>query len=134
MSIFKNIFFYGLIGMTLVWSACEDCDDYDCSSGPYYGDLRVWVTTNEENPTVEVTIFSGTVESQDTVWSGIASDSKFTVSEVRSGKYYSGTALYKDGFKEIIAINGRTLDTKESDFDCSCVDGGQAIINLRLAK
>jgi hypothetical protein len=118
----------------LSFIACdEDCDSIfnSCADGPFYGDLKLLVTINDENPEVELVVFGGVIEKQDTLIHEFVTD-KTIVYEMESGFYYSATASYVDGSRQIIAINGGELPT-ESD-DCGCDYAGSKRLNLRLAK
>lgn len=109
----------------------DDCSLVICDSGPYYGDLNVLVTINDENPDVELVIYEGKIERNDTVIYDVLNESNM-IYELIAGKYYSGTVIYQDGIKEILAINGRSLDITTDD--CDCKRGANRRLNLRLAK
>ncbi|MFY0602089.1 MAG: hypothetical protein JXR03_20610 [Cyclobacteriaceae bacterium] len=110
----------------------DDCGILSCIRGARTdGDLNVKVTINTENPEVEVFIFQGKIENQDTLFSDILTE-KNKVYQVESDNYYSGTILYKDGIKEILVINGKNMPT--IDNDCDCPRGKNINLNLRLAK
>lgn len=109
----------------------EDCDFVICDSGPFFGDLNVLLTINDENPEVEVVIYEGKIEGKDTLFHEFISESNWVYS-LESNRYYSGTAFYKDGIRDILVINGKNLPTKSDD--CDCEYGQTKRLNLRLAK
>ena len=130
----KKLFIIGIgIGM-LSLTACDgDCDGIfsSCADGPYYGELKILLTINDENPEVELVVCRGVIEKKDTLYHEFIRDNS-VIYEPEAGEYYSATAYYVDGSKEILAINGGELPL-ESD-DCGCDYGGSKRLNLRLAK
>ncbi|MFT6866636.1 MAG: hypothetical protein ACJA08_001471 [Cyclobacteriaceae bacterium] len=123
-----------LFGSLILFTNCdEDCDSvfHSCDSGPFYGDVNVRVTINDENPEVEIVLFRGRIEKQDMVIHEYVIENS-TIYSLEAGVYYSGTAFYKDGIKEMLAINGKNLSTSTDDCDCKYADNMS--LNLKLAK
>lgn len=112
-------------GLTLM-----QCDTCDCSNSGAYGTLKVRFTTNEDYPEVLITVFEGKIENQDTVESAYFKESpaKF---ELEAGYFYSATAHYVNGNKEIIAVDGKNMDVS-SDDDCDCTTVPNVRLDLRL--
>lgn len=110
--------------------SCTD-DDCSCPSGPYYANLKVKLTINEENPEVLLTIFEGNFESGDTLISEVIDEDKVFY-EMEAGRYYSAVVVYVDGAREITAIDGRKMRTSEDD--CGCEYGENMTLNLRLVS
>jgi hypothetical protein len=96
---------------------------------PSLSELKLRLTINEENPEVEVVIFRGRIESQDIVLTETVSDYVARYDLWPDG-YYSVTARYQQGGKEIIAINGKGFSLREDD--CGCKKAQNYSLNLKL--
>jgi len=111
---------------------CMSCDeDCECPSGPFYANLKLKITINNETPEVEVIVFRGRIESQDTVLIDTVNQTDIQY-ELEAGTYYSATARYKSGNKEILAINGKEMTLGEDD--CGCDKPQNHSLNLKLAN
>ena len=120
--------FIACLLVLLTFTSCDENCENICPRGPFFSDLRVLLTINDENPEVEVVIFYGRIENQDTVLTATVQES--TTFELESDLYYAVTARYKQGTKEIIAINGKKLELNEDD--CGCESARNHTMNLTL--
>ncbi|MEQ8241647.1 MAG: hypothetical protein RIA69_20710 [Cyclobacteriaceae bacterium] len=124
----KLKFIVCLMVLLAITSCDENCDDF-CPSGPLLSRLKINLTINEENPEVEVTLFRGRIERQDTVLEEVVSELVARY-ELDADGYYSATARYKKGNKEILAINGKKFSLTEDD--CGCEKAQNYSMNLTL--
>lgn len=107
------------------------CDDSCiCDQGPFYADLKIKLTIDEENPEVFLTIFYGNIESQDTLIAEFVNESTVFY-ELEAGRRYAATASYQRGNRTYIAVDGKKMQI--SSDDCDCDYGESATLNLRLA-
>ncbi len=130
----KIKFLLFLIGSLVFFANCdEDCNGVfqSCDSGPFYGDVNVRVSTSVENPEVEIVIYRGRIEKKDTVIHEFVNENS-TIYSLEADTYYSGTAVYKDGIKDVLAINGKRLTTSTDDCNCDYADNMN--LNLKLAR
>lgn len=132
MSKLKTILFYLVLGSMILWLSCDGEGGLGfCPQGPFTGTLKVKVTINKENPEVELVIYRGVIEKGDTVIHDFVSkDSKEY--KLESDVYYSGSVVYKDGIRTVIAINGKRLENQTDEDDCEY--GGYNRLNLKLAR
>ena len=106
------------------------CQDDMCDPGPYEGELTVKLTINNENPEVHLVIFRGKIENHDTLISEYLDESPVYY-QLDADNYYSATARYVSGFREILAVDGKRMETSTDDDGC---DYGQDMtLNLKLA-
>ncbi len=105
------------------------CDHCDCPSGLALGELTIKLTINKENPDILVTLFEGNIEKGDTLFSEYWSDDR-AYYELLPGKRYSATAHYYLQGKEIVAIDGKKMQTSYDE--CDCEYGEDLTFNLRL--
>lgn len=117
-----------LVGLGLV--LLMDCQDCSCSDNPCYGQLKVKVTINDENPEVLLTIFEGKIERKDTVLSEWVAKSTVNF-DLEADVYYSATVMYKQGVRQILAIDGKEMPISEDDSNCEY--GQDTTLNLKLA-
>ena len=96
--------------------SCTD-DSCFCNSGPFYADMKVKLTINDENPEVFLTVFEGNFEAQDTLIAEWINESTVYY-EMEAGRYYSAVVVYQDGARQITAIDGRKMKTSEDDCGC----------------
>jgi hypothetical protein len=125
--------FFGL------FNSCEkyrgitvDCDE--CySNEPDSGDLIVYVTINNENKRVPLTIYKDQVDDEWIEYVDTAISSPYYL-YVALDKYYSVKAEYHSGNQTIYAVDGDKIKTKfvneACDYDCWVVSGG--VINVKL--
>lgn len=104
-----------LVGVALPLTNC--LEDIQCDPGPYYGELRVKVTINDENPEVPLVVYRGRFEKKDTLISEWISESAVYY-ELEADKYYTATVLYTSGPRQILAIDGKEMSTSEDDDGC----------------
>ena len=107
----------------------SSCDDCNCD-GLAYGEIRVKLTIDDDNPEVFVTIFDGNIENQDTLYAGWESDTYITISDFEAERRYSATAHYVRDGRNYIAVDGKKMSTSSDDCDCSYTNG--ITLNLRL--
>lgn len=115
--------------LALFLTGCDD--DCICDRGPFYADMKVKLTINEDNPEVFLTVFDGNIESQDTLIAEWVNESSVYY-EMEAGYYYSAVVTYQDGARQITAIDGRKMKT--NDDDCGCEYGESMTLNLRLVN
>ncbi|MEQ8469655.1 MAG: hypothetical protein RIC35_00640 [Marinoscillum sp.] len=107
------------------------CDDTCiCDPGPYFADLKVKLTIDDENPEVFLTVFAGNIEDKDTLIAEFVNESTVYY-EMEAGRRYSATTHYTRGNRTYIAVDGRKM--RISSDDCDCDYGESATLNLRLA-
>lgn len=106
-----------------------NCFEEQCDPGPHIGEMKVRVTINNENPEVHVVIFQGKIEKHDTLISERINHSPVYYN-LEAGQYYSGTARYISGIREIIAIDGKTMQTSTDDNNCESAEN--FTLNLKL--
>ena len=124
----KGLLLTAIICSSIFWSCEDECI---CDSGPFYGELRVKLTINDENPEVLLTIMEGNIESQDTVISEYIDESNIYY-ELEADRYYSAVVYYDQGSRQITAIDGRRMRLSEDD--CGCDYADNITLNLRLAN
>lgn len=125
----KALLLIAIISLSVIWSCDEDV--CICDSGPFYGELRVKITIDDENPEVLLTIMEGNIESQDTVISEYVNETNVYY-ELEADRYYSAVVGYDQGTRQITAIDGRRMTL--SDDDCGCEYADNITLNLRLAN
>ncbi|MBV6647118.1 MAG: hypothetical protein KI790_16795 [Cyclobacteriaceae bacterium] len=131
----KSLFYCALI--SLIWSsACnnDNCDDdfVSCPNGPVYGDFRVQVTINDDNPVVDVILFRGRIEDQDTLLQE-AFDEEVRTFSLEMDKYYSGLAFYRhEGADRFPVLNGKNFNSATDD--CGCDESRSSSLDLKLAR
>lgn len=114
---------------------CDGCLS-SCDSGPFYADLELKLTVNEENISVPIEVYEGNFDNgvliiQDTILSGDLINGK-AIYNLEAGIFYSAAAIYSSGAKTIIAIDGAEM--RLSTDDCDCEYPTSRTLNLRLAK
>lgn len=119
-----------LLFLIITLSFGISCDE-ECQNGLLFGEIKLKVTVNDENPTVHVVLFKGRIENNDTLRSEYVTQPTVHY-EVEAGRYYSATARYTSGAREILAIDGKTMDTTTSDDGCEYAE--DITLNLRLAN
>lgn len=108
----------------------DECLWITCQSGPFYSDLDIRVTINEETPTVLVEVFIGNIEDDIFLFSAELSK-EWTSFNLEANTYYSVMAFYQEGDNTIVAINGKTLFAPSDDCGCD-YDGGYTNLDVRL--
>jgi hypothetical protein len=120
--------FIACLLVLLTFINCEEDCGNSCPA-PSSSELKLKLTINEENPQVEVVIFRGRIESQDIVLTETVSDNVVWY-ELDPDGYYSVTASYQQGNKEIIVINGKGFSL--TDDDCGCGRAQNYSLNMKL--
>jgi|SRR4030042_182280 hypothetical protein len=118
------------------------CDEYrgltvDCSEcysvEPDSGDLIIYLTIDNENPRIPLTVFKEKVDDEWIEYIDTAFSSPYYL-YVKLNEYYSVKAKYNSGDRIIYAVDGDKIKTKfvteTCEFDCWGITGG--IINLEL--
>lgn len=113
-----------LLILSVKFSGCEqeDLDFYvDCDfcleSIPELDTLWVYVTLNEENPSVPLKFYVGDYEDGQEDWIDTARvDTFWLVSEV--GVDYSVVATYKQGDDIVVAVDGDRIRVVDGEGDC----------------
>ncbi len=143
----KFNFIIFLIFNTLLISSCdfdntistdEECDFPDYSTCDTYNPstafLDIYLTINDENPTVKLDIYDGDVENG-YLYAQINADSSYTYLEVAIDREYSISAHYKSGEDSIFAVDGTNLRKQSYEYcDSTCwsIYGGR--LDVRLKK
>lgn len=122
-----------LTGCLLLFVNCDDCT---CDQGPFFADLELKITVNDENRSVPIEIYEGTYDKgfliiQDTVSSTDLVNGRM-IYNLEAGFFYAAAAIYQDGAKTIIAVDGAEMRIRTDDCDCEYPDN--RTLNLRLAK
>lgn len=126
--------------MALFFVACDDqysdCteDDYDdCyTEEPFEAEIVVYVTINNENQYVPLTIYEGKIDENRIIAYDTAYDEEF-YRFFKLGRYYSVTAKYKSGEKIIFALDGNKMYKDSSRLcDSTCWDINGGIYDLKL--
>lgn len=118
-----------LILTTCLFISCDE--DCSCPSGPFYGELKIKVTINDENPEVDLVIMRGRIEDADTILVETVTETKVFY-EFEADLRYSATATYRKGSKTIVAIDGKLMDVFSDDCDCDYAEN--ITLNLKLAN
>lgn len=136
----RKLFFISSLIITIFGSTCTkenssfniNCDECYYIQ-PDSANLVVNITINSENPSVPLVFYRGKVEDGIIEWVDTSSSPRLELySPVND--YYSVEAIYKNGDKIIIAIDGTRLKLKHvsdvCDRDCWIITGG--ILDVRL--
>lgn len=131
----RNIFLWISLGLVLTCTHCDGCFS-SCDSGPFFSDLEIKLTVNDENKEVPIEVFRGLYDDgvliiKDTISSGDLIDGR-VIYNLEAGIKYAASATYQDGAKTIIAIDGGEMSLASDDCDCDYPT--KLTLNLRLAK
>ncbi|XOV92844.1 MAG: hypothetical protein ACFHWX_21915 [Bacteroidota bacterium] len=131
----KNWILTLIFSSLLVFVHCDGCFK-SCDSGPFFADLEIKLTVNDENTQVPIEVYEGMYDTgsliiQDTISAAALINGK-AIYNLEAGIFYSAAAIYKSGAKTIIAIDGAEMQL--STDDCNCDYPSNRILNLRLAK
>lgn len=103
----------GSCGDTSIFVDCSKC----YSPKPTLADITLLFTINDENTTVNFTVYSGTYESGTPIYYGQTAQSQQTLTfEVDC--YYTVVAEYHSGGRCIMAVDGKMLKTEYNNDDC----------------
>lgn len=125
----KRYFLIGLFFTTALFIHCDSCD---CDPGPFYGELKIKLTINNENPELWLDIFSGRIEDGDTIISEMISTPEVYY-ELEADNYYSATVAYIKNGRMIVTIDGKKMDIVTHGDDCNCESAEDITLNLKLA-
>lgn len=123
----KRIVLIMSIACLAVFAHCND--ECICDAGPFYSDLRIKLSLDQDNPEVFLTVFAGKIEQGDTLFTEYVSESTVYY-EMEAGHYYSAITSYTRGGRTYVAVDGRKMNTTTDD--CGCEYGEEATLNLRL--
>jgi len=127
--------------LILAFVTCDDSktlSNVDCSkcirkNDPDTAELIIYLTINEENESVLVSIYTGKKEENNLFWDEYLYEEEYKIM-VPVDKYYTATATYTVGDKTVIAIDGDDIqlieDTESCHPPCYLVKGG--VLDVRL--
>ncbi len=101
--------------------SCENMESIfvDCNScyndKPLETIISISITNNEENRTVPITVYQGSIDDGEIIFEDI----NLTIFNVEVGKYYSVVAKYNKDGKTIYAVDGKKVRTKLDESSCS---------------
>lgn len=132
----KRIFLIVLITSSLLLMHCDSCL-LGCDTGPFFGQLEIKLTTNDENTEIPIEIFEGNFDDGvslllDTIQISEIENGRVIYDDFEAGFFYSVTATYQQGTKTIIAIDGDEMALEYDD--CDCEYPTDLVLNVRLAK
>jgi len=143
LNIISNQTFFGFTIVILLLIACErkettDLGEFDCSEcyqdKPEWGSLIVYVTLNDENPSVPLVVYIGDMEEGNIDWYDTATSKEYYV-PVKPDDYYSVVAKYKRGDQTVLAVDGDKFKLKYSENQCDApcyyFKGGYIDVRLR---
>jgi hypothetical protein len=115
------------------WSFKVDCDE--CYGyAPDSANLIIYLTINQENPAVPITLYKGSLEAGIVDWRDTATTSEYRLFSAVD-EDYTVKAEYKSGNKTIIAYDGDQMFLYDAGDECGSpcyiVKGG--IFDNRLA-
>ncbi len=130
-----KVCFYCALLSCIFFIHCDECFR-SCDSGPFFADLELRLTVNDQNTDVPIEIYEGKYDDglliiQDTVSSNKLVNGR-AFYNLEAGISYAAVAIYQDGAKEILAIDGGEMSL--STDDCNCDFPNNLTLNLRLAK
>ena len=131
----KDFFFSMALILLITCVNCDGCFS-SCDSGPFFADLQIKLTVNAENKDIPIEVFRGLYDDgvliiQDTISPGDLIDGR-VIYNLEAGIKYAASAIYKDGAKTIIAIDGGEMSLASDECDCDYPTN--LTLNLRLAK
>ncbi|RED96557.1 hypothetical protein [Marinoscillum furvescens] len=98
-----------------------------------FGDIKLKLTINEQNTTVDVLIMEGYLDDRDTLEQDVVAREKVRYKEFIPDTYYTGVATYQKNGRTVKVIDGRFMDLKENE-DCDCYRAENITLNLRLKE
>lgn len=132
---YKDFFFSMAFILLITFVNCDGCFS-SCDSGPFFADLQIKLTINEENEDVPIEVYRGLYDDgiliiQDTVSFDELIDGR-VIYNLEAEMNYAAAASYQDGAKTIIAIDGGEMSLATDECDCDYPTN--LTLNLRLAK
>ncbi|MBN2681569.1 MAG: hypothetical protein JXR58_03620 [Bacteroidales bacterium] len=113
---------------------CVDADYSDCDTWePFWGELVISLTINEENTLVPVTIYRGKIE-ENQIIKQCSIRTPTLYYEVPLDEYYTVKAQYKNNGQTIYAIDGDRIYKKSRKYcDSTCweIKGGYFTLDLK---
>ena len=130
-----------LLISTIIFPYCTDLEDEECYDAdysscdtwePFWGELDISLTINEENPEVPITIYRGKLEDEDIV-KQCTIRTPTLYYEVPLDIYYTVKAEYKSGDKTIYAVDGDEIKKHSTDYcDSTCWEIRDGYYNVEL--
>lgn len=113
---------------------CVDADYSSCDTWePYWGELDIDLTIDENNKNIPVTIYKGKIEENDVIKQCTIRTPKLYY-EVPLDEYYTVKAEYKHEGKTIFAVDGDEIYKSSRDYcDSTCweIKGGYYHLELK---
>tara|TARA_Y100001972_G_scaffold129224_1_gene195400 strand:+ start:6437 stop:6844 length:408 start_codon:yes stop_codon:yes gene_type:complete len=131
----KDFFFSMALILLITCVNCDGCFS-SCDSGPFFADLQIKLTINDENKDVPIEVYRGLYDDgiliiQDTISDDDLLDGR-VIYNLEAGLDYAAAATYNDGAKTIIAIDGGEMSLASTECDCDYPTN--LTLNLRLAE
>jgi len=92
---------------------CNDCYSYL----PDSADLIIYLTINDMNPTVPITVYHGTLEEGHVDWMDTATTNEYRLYSALD-VYYTVEATYRSGDKTILAYDGDRMYSYDGGNQC----------------
>jgi hypothetical protein len=92
---------------------CNDCYGYV----PDSADLIIYLTINEENPMVPITVYKGSLEEGVIDWRDTATNSEFYLFSALDANY-TVEATYRSGDKTIVTYDGDRMHIFDAGNEC----------------
>jgi hypothetical protein len=110
-----------------------DCEvSWDCNQEPILeGYVNIDLTYTSGSEGIPVVLYRGYVEDRDTVWYGIATDSRLSF-YLPNNVRYAAEAFYPQGNATLVALDGDKL-TQDSNNDCgvTCYETSSITLNCK---
>jgi len=126
-----------LLGLTFILHACTkpdpNCDvSWDFNQEPILeGYVNIDLTYTSGSEGIPVVLYRGYVEDRDTVWYGIATDSRLSF-YLPNNVRYAAEAYYPQGNATLVALDGDKL-RQESNDECGidCYETSSITLNCK---
>lgn len=120
----KRTFTILVLGVMMVGCECL-CSDRD------FGAIKLKLTTNNQNTTVDVIILRGYLADADTLLTESVAREKVRFNDFEPDTYYTAVATYQKNGRTVNVIDGKFMDLRENE-DCDCYRAENISLNLRL--
>jgi len=110
---------------------CNDCLSY----WPDSSDLIILLTINDENPSVPIQVYRGTMEANELDWTDTATVERYKLYSAID-QVYTVKATYKSGIKTIFAYDSDHMYNYDSSEECreGCILVKGGVLDLRLKE